>query len=174
MCSCAAAHTAKALSAPRNRYSDAVSADVSAAERKRAESGCVACSETVRGSGQAQALAAARTALGFASRALALATPLRVCRARQAAHVLYRAGQCAVRLHAYPRRAGQPAERRKQRLRFRSSCSGVRSSTTSWPSAVTSASAAAFNGKCVRCATGRLLSCWTAAECAVPLPLQRP
>jgi len=55
--------------------------------------------------GQVQALAAARTARGLASRALALATPMWFCQAQQAADVLCRAGQRAVRLHAYP--AGQ-------------------------------------------------------------------
>ena len=78
---------------------------MSAAERKRAEAGCVACSEAACG-GQAQALAAARTARGLASRAFALATPLRFCQAQQAAHVLCRAGQRAVRLHAYPEGQG--------------------------------------------------------------------
>ena len=77
-----------------------MSAGVSAAEHKRAESGCVACSEAACG-GQEQALAAARTARGLASRALALATTLWFCHARQAVHVLFRAGQRAVRLHAY-------------------------------------------------------------------------
>ena len=48
----AAAHTAKALRAPRDRYSDALSADVSVAERKRAESGCAACSKAARRGGR--------------------------------------------------------------------------------------------------------------------------
>ncbi len=166
----AAAHTAKALRAPRDHYSDAMPAGVSAAEHKRAESGCVACR------GQVQALATARTALGLASRAL-LATPLRCCHARQAAHVLYRAGQRAVRLHAYQlgkacRKTSREAEATVALPQELLTCEEQHDFVAI--RRLHGISSSLQREESVRCTTGRLLSCWTAAERAVPLPLQRP